>query len=353
VAKVILKNLWMLSFVMISYVLVYAGNPDRQGEAGAGELLFNPWARSSGLHSMNTSSVFGVEAMRINIAGLSRINKSEFVVANSRLFEGTGLGMSAVGFATRMGTNGALGISLTSLNFGDIPITTVNQPEGTGGTFSPNFFNIGLGYSYLYENKISVGFLVRAINESLPDVSASGIALDAGVQYVTGPKDNFRLGIALNNIGTPMRFGGEGLTFQGPNPDRGGGAAYQLTFAQRAERFELPSTLNIGLSYDVYFGEEDFIRLLGNFTSNAFSRDQLGAGAEFSYRNIVVFRAAYKIDVGPLGPIAEGLYTGLAAGVSFEVPMKKGTNQNLGIDYAYRDTNPFRGSHNLSLRLAF
>jgi hypothetical protein len=353
VVKVLLKNVMILSLVALQTVVVFAGNPDRQGEAGAGELLFNPWARSSGLHSMNTSSVFGVESMRINIAGLSRINKSEFVVANSRLFEGTGLGMSAVGFATRMGSNGALGISLTSLNFGDIPITTVNQPEGTGGTFSPNFFNIGIGYSYLYENKISVGFLVRAINESLPDVSASGISLDAGVQYVTGPKDNFRLGIALNNIGTPMRFGGEGLTFQGPNPDRGGGAAYQLTFAQRAERFELPSTLNIGLSYDIYVGDDDYIRLLGNFTSNAFSRDQVGAGAEFAFRNIVVFRAAYKIDVGSIGPIAEGLYTGLAAGVSFEVPFKKGSNQNLGIDYAYRDTNPFRGSHNLSLRLAF
>ena len=29
---------------------VSAGNPDRQGEAGAYELLMNPWARSSGLN---------------------------------------------------------------------------------------------------------------------------------------------------------------------------------------------------------------------------------------------------------------------------------------------------------------
>ncbi len=34
-----------------------AGNPDRQGEAGAYELLMNPWAKSAGLHTMTTANV--------------------------------------------------------------------------------------------------------------------------------------------------------------------------------------------------------------------------------------------------------------------------------------------------------
>ena len=50
-----------------------AGNPDRQGEAGGYELLLNPWARSAGLHALNTSWVSCVEDMNINIAGLSRM----------------------------------------------------------------------------------------------------------------------------------------------------------------------------------------------------------------------------------------------------------------------------------------
>ena len=58
-----------------------AGNPDRQGEAGANELLFNPWARSAGLHSMNTASIMGVEAMRLNIAGLARVPGTELLIA--------------------------------------------------------------------------------------------------------------------------------------------------------------------------------------------------------------------------------------------------------------------------------
>ena len=61
---------------------VTAGNPDRQGEAGAYELTINPWARAAALHSMHTSMVWGVEAMWHNPAGLSKINKSEYMLGH-------------------------------------------------------------------------------------------------------------------------------------------------------------------------------------------------------------------------------------------------------------------------------
>lgn len=67
--------------VFINVDFVRAGNPDRQGEAGASELLMNPWARSAGLHSIGTSFVTGLESMRINIAGLSRMKKEKFLIA--------------------------------------------------------------------------------------------------------------------------------------------------------------------------------------------------------------------------------------------------------------------------------
>ncbi|MBC7883937.1 MAG: DUF3308 domain-containing protein, partial [Saprospiraceae bacterium] len=151
----------LLVLIGISYN-INAGNPDRQGQAGASELLMNPWARSAGLHSMSTSSVMGVEAMRINIAGLSRINKLEFSISNNRLFSGTGMNLNSLGFATKLGTSGAFGVEFASLDFGQIPITTTNQPAGTGGNFSPSFFQLGIGYSYTYANRISVGMLFRA-----------------------------------------------------------------------------------------------------------------------------------------------------------------------------------------------
>lgn len=345
------KSLYTLILFVCSGVFCFAGNPDRQGESGAAELLLNPWARSAGLHSMSTASVSGVEAMRINVAGLSRINKGEFVVANTRLYEGSTIGMNALGFATKAGKNGAFGISLVAMDFGDITVTTNGQPEGTGGVYSPSFFNLGLGYSYTYENKISVGLLVRAISETLPDVSASGFAIDAGVQYVSGDRDEFKLGIALRNVGSPMEFGGEGLSFRADAPDAP--VQYDLTVNQRAEDFELPSLLNIGVSYDFYFGEENYLRAIANFTSNAFARDDIGLGAEFNFRNLVTLRGAYKTVLDAGAEVEANVYTGFAGGVSVDLPLKRAENRVVGIDYAYRSTNPFRGTHNFSLRFGF
>ena len=345
-----IAGLWMAA------IGVHAGNPDRQGEAGAHELLINPWARSAGLHTLNTSSIMGVEAMRLNIAGLSRMVKGEFAVSNCQLYKGTGLSMNEIGFGTKMGKNGAFGVSLSSLSFGKIPVTTVNQPEGTGENFSPNFLHIGVGYSYLYDNKISVGILVRGVSESIASVSAFGFAIDAGVQYVSGPQDNFRLGISLRNTGSPMIFGGQGLSVRAANGDPAGGVEYALTVDQRAEDFEMPSVLNIGASYDTYFNKEkkDFVRIMGNFTSNAFTQDQIGIAAELYFHERIILRGGYKANYGKsVAGIGEELYTGLAGGISIIFPTKKDKTAGFGIDYGYRATRSFDGTHNLSVRFMF
>jgi hypothetical protein len=348
----------ILQIILITFIgaALYAGNPDRQGEAGAHELLINPWARSGGVHTLNTASIQGVEAMRLNIAGLSRMLKGEFAVTNCRLYEGTGLTMNEIGFGNKMGKNGAFGLSITSMSFGKIPVTTINNPEGTGENFSPNFFHIGAGYSYLYDNKISVGILFRGISESISSVSAFGFAIDAGVQYVSGPQDNFRLGISLRNTGSPMIFGGQGLSVSNNNIDPAGGTNYNLTYNLRAANFELPSILNIGVSYDTYLNvdKKDFIRVMGNFTSNAFSKDQLGVGVEFFFHDRIILRGAYKVNSGQSSAgVGDEIYTGPAAGVSFLFPTRKESNNAFGIDYSYRATNPFKGTHSLAVRFAF
>jgi hypothetical protein len=342
-----LITLWIIMFAIFPS-LMFAGNPDRQGEAGGYELLLNPWARNAGLHAMTTSMASGVEAMQINIAGLSRMNKSEFVIAHTRLFEGTGITLNSLGFASKMGESGAFGLCLTAMDFGDIQVTTTAAPEGTGATYSPSFFNLGLSYSYTFDKKVSVGILLRGVSESIADVSAFGLCLDAGVQYVTGAKDNFKFGVSLRNMGSPMRFNGEGLSF--PTPDPGSGQ-YPITVDQRAAGFELPSMLNIGLSYDFYAGDMNRITAIGNFTANSFSVDQVGIGAEYAFREMFMARIGYRADLGvsPDDP-DHNVYSGLSIGATIEVPLKKESQGKFAVDYAYLATNPFEGTHNFSLR---
>lgn len=121
----------------------FAGNEDRAGEAGASELLINPWGRSSGWGGANTSGAQGVESFNLNIAGLAYTKGSELVFTNTNWLSGTDISINALGFATRLGENGGvLGISAMSMTFGDIDITTADNPDGGLGTFSPNYFNM-------------------------------------------------------------------------------------------------------------------------------------------------------------------------------------------------------------------
>ncbi|MEM1319054.1 MAG: PorV/PorQ family protein [Bacteroidota bacterium] len=339
-------------FTFSATTLATAGNPDRQGEAGASQLLLNPWSKSAGLHSLNTANIRGVEAMRVNIAGLSRISKTEFLLSHTRYLEGTDISINAFGFAQRIGTSGAFGVTLMATDLGDIPVTTDDQPEGTGATFSPSLINLGFGYSHTFENKVSVGILFRAVSESTADLSAFGLAIDAGVQYVSGEQDNFKFGIALRNVGTPMTFRGQGLAEGRPNPNEAQ-FPYTLTYFQRSQRFELPSMLNIGLSYDFIVEARHRITVLSNFTSNSFSQDQIGGGIEYAFNEIFMVRGAYKYEFGSNedGGVRAPVEQGLSAGVSIEVPLKKDSENTFGLDYAYRVTEPWGGTHNLGVRI--
>jgi hypothetical protein len=69
-----------LSITLFTALLIYSltavgGNPDRAGEAGASQMLINPWTRSVGFAGANTASVTGLEAMSMNIAGMAFTKK--------------------------------------------------------------------------------------------------------------------------------------------------------------------------------------------------------------------------------------------------------------------------------------
>lgn len=345
------KYLYLLPwFSLLLTGVAFAGNPDRQGEAGAYELLINPWARTAGIQNTNTAGVSGVDALFLNVAGLSRINTTQIALGHTRYLVGADININALGIGQRIGKGGVLGIQLMSMDFGDIPLTTIETPDGSGATFSPSFFNLGISYAQRFENKVSVGFTVKAVNESISSVSARGVALDAGVQYVTGEKDRFKFGISLRNVGGKMRFQGEGLNIPRPNPD--GTFNYNLSFYNKSAGFEMPSQLNIGASYDWPIARDNRLTLMGNFTSNAFSRDNVGAGLEFAAGQNIAFRAGYKYEfVQSNSAIKESVDNGLALGITLGIPVKKGSDTRVNVDYSYRQSKVWSGTHNIAARI--
>lgn len=347
----------IISTVLLSTAIFpsFAGNQDRVGQAGATQLLINPWARNSGWAGANSGSVRGTEAMFLNVAGIAFTKKTEVVLAHTNWLKGTDISINSLGFTQRVGETGALGLSFFSLDAGDIERTTTSNPEGGIGTFSPRFLNIGLSYAKGFSDNIYGGATVKIINESISDVAAKGIALDAGLQYVTGLYDRVKFGISLKNMGPKMRYSGEGLSFRTDLPNGNSGS---FLVQKKSAYFELPSLINIGGSYDFYLSKDSVkmrdhrITPAFTFTSNSFDKDEYKAGVEYGFKNFLMVRAGYNMYKGIFKEETQtSAFTGLCAGFTVEVPFGKEKKSSFAFDYSYRDTNPFEGTHSFGVRI--
>lgn len=330
-----------------------AGNKDRAGQAGAAELLINPWARSSGWGNANVSGIKGLEGMFTNVAGIAFTQRTELIFVNTDWLSGADINLMSFGFTQKVGEAGVFGMSVMSMNFGEIEITTVDLPEGGVGTFSPNLLNIGIAYAKAFSNSIYGGLNFKIISESISDASAQGIAIDAGIQYITGEQENIKFGISLKNVGPKMKFTGDGFSLRTVIP----GQDDRFTMTQRSSAFELPAQLNIGAGYDFLFERSRFT-LAGNFTSNSFTKDQFTLGGEYSFRDYVVLRAGYTYEDGITEDIEStersNALNGPSAGFSIQVPLNKEREGSVfSVDYSYRHTDHFNGIHSIGGRFNF
>jgi hypothetical protein len=341
---------------------VNAGNPDRAGGAGATQVLINPYGRSAGMLGANTASIRGVESFQYNIAGLAYTNKTDIGFSRTTYLQGADVYVNNLSLVQNLGSGSVMGLSFNSFDFGNIPITSESQPDGTLGTYSPQILNISLAYAKKFSNSITGGLNVRLISEGISNVGATGVGIDAGVQYQTSlvakkkdiKKEDFRFGISVKNIGPNMTQTGSGLSFRSIN---------SITGADRralmgSESYNLPSLINIGASYDMRLDAKEsdtyFHRLTahGNFNYNAFSANVSALGLEYAFKETVMLRGGYAYQDNILD--AADYYTqyiGFAGGAGFVLPISK-SGTRVAIDYSYAPTRVFNGIHNLSITLS-
>jgi len=379
----------MLGFCAISFTAM-AGNRDRSGQSGAQHLLIDPWARSSGWSSCGVAETRGLESVFSNISGLSFTKRTEIAFTHTQYLSGSGSGININAFAVGQGLTvknketgrktdlGTIAVSVFAMGFGDIQRTTESQPDGDGGSiFSPKLNYIGIHYAKSFNKYIHGGVSFKIVNESISDLRANGIAIDVGVQYLSGPYENFKIGVTLQNLGLAMSYKGDGSATRAIRE----GVGYLATYEFRKADYELPALLTVGLSYDFLFFAQEYqymdkknrkeegltrkdaihrLTLAGAFTANAYSRDNFALGIEYGFMKYFQVRAGYLIQSFQIKSIdsknkifanQESFYLGPSAGVSVGVPLSKKGNQILYIDYAYRYINYWKGNHQVGLKI--
>ena len=340
-AKFLIYCLLAVAMVSVGFSSSQAQNA-RRGTAGAAELLVPVTAKTVGYSSPLTSGLNGLNALEAvisNPAGMTSSHGTSAFFSRSEYVADIGINYFGVGQAFG---NNVIAVTVNAWDFGDIQKTSEASPELTDLTYDATNVVFGLSYARQFTDRISAGVTFKGVQEKIDDVSASGIAFDAGMTYVAG-ESGLRFGVALKHFGPQMNFGGNGMVRFANIPSQEP-EAKQNALTIEAESFELPSQLNVGLAYALGMGDAAVVTLNGNFASNSFSEDVFSGGVEFGLLNLVYVRGGLSLQ----NESDFTFYQGYNFGAGIELDL---SGSHLQVDYAYTPTDFFDAVNMFSIGL--
>ncbi len=340
--KSLLVILSMVMLLAASLDITLAGGGKRNGTAGAQELLIPVGARGLALNGSYIPGFTGAEAIYYNPAGLiGATEKTEVLFSQMSYIADLDVSYAAV--TARMEELGAIGFSIKSLNFGEIPVTTVENPSGDGSTYKPTYVTIGLTYSNNLTDRIRVGATAKLVSEKIVRLSATGMAFDAGVQYSNfADIEGFRLGMVVKNLGAQMTFDGPDLLRNAVEATSSRGTQfYQIV----AAGFDLPSQLEIGLSYEGKLNNEFSGLVTTTYQDNNYLNDEYKVGGELGFMDMFYARCGYSF-IPQAKSDDEKLY-----GATYGIGVNIDAGIKITVDYGYRTTRYFDANHIFTIKL--
>lgn len=282
-------------------------------------------AEAAALGGARVAGVNDLSALHWNPAGLSHIGQSSFYGTYTSLYADIQHGFVAYG--TKIGNSDYFGVSITYLNSGEMEVTTLEYPEGSGEFFTVSDLAVGISYSRMLTDRLSVGGTVKFINETIWRESASTFGFDIGSQFDTGIK-GVQLGMSITNFSSKFKFDGPDLNIDvdtDPNYDGNPDTEARLN----TEEWSLPLVFRLGIMLDLLGPESEIMlnpshRLTFSFDANDpldhFLR--FNTGLEYSFREMLALRMGYHINYDQAG---------FSAGVGLDLDLN---SLPLNIDYA-------------------
>jgi len=347
--KIQKNNIFKVGTALLVLVSLALSQGARNGTEAASQLLIHQGARYlSGGGSVAT--VDGVESTYWNPAGLAKGQGINAIFSNRSYI--AGMNVNFFGVSLNTGKLGTFGLSGRMLDIGDINVTDIYHPDGTGEIITPSYFVVGLTYAKRLSDRTGMGVSVNYINEGFGRVSASGVTVDAGVQYENFlDLEGLDVGVALRNFGNPMRYSGSGLWV---NAEASGSSRQTDWYKVEAGQFDMPFIMDIGAVYKVAG-----VQIGATYEVNHFNQDKLKLMAEYGFEDIAAVRVGYLMDVEDAkddkdtpdideSTLLENIFAGPSFGATLN--LLKLTGLDLSIDYAMFMTEYFDDNHVISLR---
>jgi hypothetical protein len=355
------KYLWracgamMLAATLATPAFGQTGTQDNTAYGGAsGEfLLLGAGARGTALGGAYAALATDVTAMYYNPAGLAQLARPGVMLSTSAYIAGTKYAWAGLAFPLGGGVR-SLGLSLGSFGFSDQPIYTLEDPDGSGRTYSVRQTFISGTIAQNFSDRFSAGISLKFIDDRLGTAKANGVAVDFGTNFhaSVGARP-IRASFVIQNLGTNLQHSGQdlivGVTREPPLgtvdiPQEPQSAVLSTT------SWTLPVLFRVGVALDLVAQGNNRLTVLSEFTQPNNTKPGAAAGFEWSMQNIgqrgfsVAARGSYSIQpdnqisdltIGIPTRESDGSFTadGLALGGGIEYARG---DTRLGFDYAWK-----------------
>lgn len=295
------------------------------GTTAANFLQLGVGARALALGDAFTSIADDVSSIYWNPAGISTINgtAAEFYyspwIADIRF--------SFTGSVTSLGRLGNLAVGITSVSMDDMPVRTLEYPEGNGEQFAANNLAFSLGYGRRLTQNFAVGMTIKHIQEQIWHMTASSLAADIGVIFQTR-NQGIKIGMSISNFGSKMKLAGRDTKLSVDIDEIKAGNNDRIDAYLDTWEWPLPLLFRFGISKNVL--DTDFSRLV--VAVDAIhpndNMEYVNLGMEYSLKDAVFLR------IGQSTALMENAEQGLSLGAGIKTRLSR--SMQLQIDYVTR-----------------
>lgn len=333
-----------LLIVVLFTIQLLPQSVSKVGTTAAAFLEIGPGASASGMGGAFVSVANDATTLYWNPAGSAVFVKNELAIFHANWIADTKFDYAAL--VLPLSGIGSLGLSFTSLSIGDEKVRTVEMPEGTGEFYNASDIAIALSYARSLTDRFSIGFSFKYIQQSIWHESASALAIDAGTTFRTDLFNGMVIGASISNFGTKMRMDGRDTRSFGRINENNLGSNERIPFNIEMDSWDLPLLFQIGISTNVYKGEDFKVLAAVDALHPSNNFESLNAGLEVSYKDFFFIRGGYR---NILLQDSEGGFSfgfGLNSKLLF-------TEDFVRFDYAFRDFGRLKNVHMLSVDIKF
>lgn len=288
--KIILTSIIAILFTANVFSQIFSENSKR-GTTAAPFLSIGQGARAIGMGSAYVAITDDPSALYWNPAGITKVQGFGFVVDHTNWI--ADISYNYMAFTYNLGGFGTVGASFTISDVDEMKVTTVEDPDGTGEVFGVTDAAFSLAWAIDITENFSIGFNPKYIYQSIWRMSASTIALDLGVQYVT-PFDGAILAMSITNFGPKMQLSGSSTqVIYDPDPNTTGNNS-SIPANIQTDTWDLPLTFRVGLGYQPLKTEDNTITVSLDALHLNDNYESLNIGAEYCYDDFISLRAGYK-----------------------------------------------------------